>query len=213
MRILIAEDDLTTCRILEMVLSKWGYEVQVARDGNDAYRLATAPDAPRLIILDWMMPGQSGVEVCRKLRTGDGARQPYVIILTSRDTKEDTVQGLESGADDYLTKPFHHDELRARIRVGERILELQDTLARRVEELEAAAGHIHTLQGLLPICMHCHKIRDDRDIWQRIEDYVQTHLDARFTHCLCPECFATLYPEYTQPPTASGSLPENSEPS
>jgi len=195
MRILIAEDDLTSRQVLEAVLKKWGHEVISASDGNEAWAALRGPDAPRLAILDWMMPGIDGIEICRMVRQLNARDPMYIILLTARDRKEDIVSGLEAGADDYVTKPFDRHELRARVDVGRRIVELQSTLTDRVEELQETLAHVKTLQGILPICMHCHKIRTDNESWQRIEGYIESHSEAQFSHGLCPECLEKYYPE------------------
>ncbi len=128
MKILIAEDNLTTRRILETILAKWEYDVVSACDGNEAWEKLQEKDPPKLIILDWMMPGINGVEICRRLRREDPAKPIYIILLTGRDDKNDIVEGLGAGADDYIAKPFDKDELRARIDVGRRVVELQTAL-------------------------------------------------------------------------------------
>ncbi len=128
MKILIAEDNLTTRRILENILIKWNYDVISACDGNDAWEKLQQKDPPRLMILDWMMPGIDGVELCRKLRQTEPVEPMYIILLTARDEKNDIVEGLGAGADDYIAKPFDKDELRARINVGRRVVELQTAL-------------------------------------------------------------------------------------
>ena len=195
MKILIAEDDPTSRQILEIMLGKWGYEVVVACDGNEAWQAFQTDDSPRLAILDWMMPGMDGVEVCRKVRESGTPPIVYIIVLTAKDRKEDIVSALGAGANDYVVKPFEREELLARIRVGERMVALQSALAERVEELQAALSHIKTLQGILPICMHCHKIRDDQDAWQKLEQYVTQHSDAKLSHSICPECMEKYYPD------------------
>ncbi len=128
MKILIAEDNPTSRRILKAVLVKWNYDVISACDGNEAWEKLQDEDAPRLIVLDWMMPGINGVEICRRLRRKDGVEPMYIILLTARDDKNDIVEGLTAGADDYIAKPFDKDELRARIDVGRRVVELQTAL-------------------------------------------------------------------------------------
>ncbi|HXM36378.1 MAG TPA: diguanylate cyclase [Pyrinomonadaceae bacterium] len=140
MRILIAEDDAVSRRVLEANLRKWGHEIVVTTNGIEACRAMQAENAPRLAILDWMMPGLSGVEVCRQVREAAGTTPVYIILLTSMSRSENIVEGLEAGADDYLTKPFDHHELKVRLQTGARIVELQESLARRVRELEAAIG-------------------------------------------------------------------------
>lgn len=128
MKILIAEDNMTTRRILETILVKWNYDVISACDGNEAWEKLQEKDPPKLIILDWMMPGINGVEICRRLRHPDAVEPMYIILLTARDEKNDIVEGLGAGADDYIAKPFDKEELRARIDVGRRVVELQTAL-------------------------------------------------------------------------------------
>jgi sigma-B regulation protein RsbU (phosphoserine phosphatase) len=187
-KILIAEDDITSRRILEGVLSKWNYEVIATSDGLQAWEALQAKNPPPIAIIDWMMPGMDGLEFCRKLRQTQAITPTYVILLTSKSQQEDVVAGLEAGANDYIRKPFERQELRARIGVGERVIELQTALADRVKKLEEALVKIRTLQGLLPICSYCKKIRNDQDYWEQIETYVADHSQAEFTHGICPDC-------------------------
>ena len=137
MKILIAEDDATSRRILEFVLVKWGYEVIIVNDGNKAWDKLQQEDAPQMAVLDWMMPGMEGVEVCRKLREKekDQEQYTYLILLSSKDAKKNIVTGMEAGADDYIIKPFDHHELRVRIRAGQRIIQLQSELLSAKQDL------------------------------------------------------------------------------
>ena len=187
--ILIAEDDLVSRRTLEATLQRWGYRVVVTSDGTSAYEALCRDDAPPLAILDWMMPGMDGLAVCRTLRDSPIRRVPYIILLTAREDKADKVAGLDSGADDYIIKPFDRDELRARVQVGLRMVALQKSLADRVTELEEALKRVKQLQGLLPICCYCKKIRDDGNYWQQVDHYLTKHSDVRFSHCICPDCW------------------------
>ena len=138
-RILIAEDDPVSRRMLESLLLKWAYDVTVVANGIEAFRLLDTADAPRLAVLDWMMPGMEGIEICRRIRERKNRPYIYVLLLTARSQKQDLLQGLELGADDYLTKPFDAQELRARLRVGGRILTLQDDLLAAQAELQFRA--------------------------------------------------------------------------
>ena len=148
MKILIAEDDLTSRSMLQEVLTKWGDEVVATADGKEAWTLMQQEKAPRLLILDWMMPGMDGPALCRKLRDQERAGALYIILLTSKNDRQDVIEGLETGADDYITKPYAIDELRARVNVGKRMLELQT----RLREKEK-------LQGVLEMAgAVCHEI-------------------------------------------------------
>jgi sigma-B regulation protein RsbU (phosphoserine phosphatase) len=189
MTVLIAEDDPVSRRVLETFLRRWGYEVESFQDGAAAWERLQHPEAPSLVILDWMMPGMGGVEICRRVRQVGRPSPAYLILLTSRTGYEDTVEGLEAGADDYVTKPFNREELRARVQGGKRVVELQRSLAQRVEQLEQALKRVKQLQGLLPICSYCKKIRNDRNYWQQVDAYITEHSDAIFSHGICPECF------------------------
>ncbi len=192
MRVLIAEDDPVSRRLLQAALVKWGYEVIVTANGKEAWDALQAPDAPSLLVLDWLMPEVDGVEVCREARKTPALKSAYIILLTSRGSKEDIVEGLEAGADDYVTKPFDHGELRARVQVGSRVVQLQSALADRVTELEEAIANVKQLQGLLPICCYCKKIRDDGNYWHRVESYITGHANVRFSHGICPDCSEKL---------------------
>lgn len=191
MRILIAEDDPVSRCFLEVALSKWDYEVISTRDGNEAWE-AFQSEAPPIAILDWMMPGLDGAEVCRRIRTVETALAPYLILLTAKSEKGDVVAGLEAGADDYITKPFNRQELRARLEVGLRIGELQKNLAARIDELENALSRVKQLQGLLPICSYCKKIRSDHDYWEQVDTYIAKHSEVAFSHSICPACYDSI---------------------
>jgi two-component system cell cycle response regulator len=140
LKVLIAEDDSISRRMLEAFLVKWGYQVMVATEGEEAWRILQGNDAPPLAILDWMMPGRDGIDICRSLRQRKGRTYTYILLLTARGQKEDIVEGLEAGADDYVTKPFDPYELRARLRAGQRIVELQEQLLQAREALRDQAS-------------------------------------------------------------------------
>lgn len=191
MRILIAEDDPVSRSILENLLRKWAYEVTTTLDGAAAWNALQEPDAPSLAILDVMMPSVDGLEICRRLRRAPSSISPYIILLTGNHGVREIVKGIEAGADDYLTKPYDFDELRVRVQVGARIVELQTNLAERISQFEIALGHVKQLQGILPICSYCKKIRNDLDYWQNVETYVADHSLAEFSHGICPACYET----------------------
>jgi diguanylate cyclase (GGDEF)-like protein len=140
-RVLIAEDDPMFRKILTVWLGRWGYRVMVAEDGTAAWNLLQQDDAPELLILDWVMPGIDGPELCRRIRRTSCMPYQYILLVTARNESQDVVNGLEAGADDYLTKPFDQNELRARLRVGNRILALQADLIESREKLRFQATH------------------------------------------------------------------------
>jgi sigma-B regulation protein RsbU (phosphoserine phosphatase) len=195
MRILVAEDDAVTRKLLESTLGRLGLDVITAADGNAAWtalETLKGKDAPELAVLDWMMPGLEGIQILRRLRTTPGFELLYVILLTSRTDKEDVAYGLAAGANDYIVKPFDPSEMEARVRVGERMVKLQRSLAARVAELEVALAHVQRLQGLLPICSYCKKVRNEADYWEQVDSYLTSHSDIRITHGICPQCLETI---------------------
>jgi diguanylate cyclase (GGDEF)-like protein len=139
--VLIAEDDPIFRRILQSWFKRWDYSVTAVANGVDAWEALQKEDAPQLTVLDWMMPGMDGIELCRRIRGRSQGLYRYVLLLTAKDDKQDVVAGLEAGADDYLTKPFDVDELRARVRAGKRILDLQAALIHAKDDLQFAAAH------------------------------------------------------------------------
>lgn len=189
MRILIAEDAPVSRLALEAILGKSDYEVLSTSDGQEAWAALQEPEAPRLLVLDWMMPGRTGPDICAALRKRADGDSFYIILLTAKMQKEDIVEGLRAGADDYLTKPFHRDELLARLSAGRRIIELQERLAGRIGQLEKALAEVKQLSGLLPICAYCKRIRGGEDYWQAVEEYIAGHSQAQFSHGVCPECY------------------------
>jgi diguanylate cyclase (GGDEF)-like protein len=146
MRILIADDSLVSRHLLEAAVRSWGYNVVVACDGTEAWKILEREDCPPLAILDWMMPGLTGPEVCRLVRQKAQEPYTYILLLTSRSLKEDVVEGMDSGADDYLTKPFDQHELKVRLRAGTRIVDLQAQLLATREALRQQATHDHLTQ-------------------------------------------------------------------
>jgi sigma-B regulation protein RsbU (phosphoserine phosphatase) len=192
MRVLIAEDDSVSRRLLETTLQKFGFEVILAATGGEAWAVLQGNDPPSLAILDWVMPEIDGIEICRRVRQLSTTTPPYLILLTARSEKTDVVIGLDAGANDYLTKPFDRSELRARIQVGTQVLDLQKVLVARVHQLEDALSQVKQLQGLLPICSYCSKIRSEENYWQRVENYLSEHAQVAFSHGICPDCYRTV---------------------
>ncbi|MEA3297137.1 MAG: response regulator transcription factor [candidate division Zixibacteria bacterium] len=195
MKILIAEDDPVSRMLLEETLNGWGHDVTVADDGKSALKEYQDDKSIKLAILDWMMPGMSGVDACKEMRQHDDRPYTYVIMLTAISQKEGITFAFENGADDYVTKPFTPIELQARVSAGERIVNLQASLTTKINELEDALAQVKQLQGIVPICAWCKKIRDDSDYWSSVEEYMTAHSEAKFSHSICPECMAKHYPE------------------
>ena len=160
MRVLAAEDNPVSQSILRTMLTKWGYEAVMASDGNEALRVLEGENPPRLAVLDWMMPGMDGVDVCRKIRSSNREPYIYILLLTARTESEDLIEGMDAGADDYLTKPFNAHELRVRIRAGRRILDLQEELLKAREALREQATH-DGLTGLWNYTTILEKLQDE----------------------------------------------------
>jgi phosphoserine phosphatase RsbU/P len=199
MKVLVAEDDSVSRLLLESILREWDYEVVSTSDGAQAWEVLSGPNPPRMCILDWQMPGLDGLELCRRLRADRATQSTYVLLLTGKGGTDNVVQGLKSGANDYLTKPFDLDELSARLGVGRRVVDLQQALTERVGELEQALAQVKRLQGLIPICAWCKKIRNDQNFWQQVEEYMGEHGDVRFSHGICPQCFEDRAAELAEP--------------
>lgn len=187
-RVLIAEDHHVSLHLLKRNLSRWGFQVSAAEDGATALHLLESPNAPSLAIIDWMMPQLDGLEVCRRVRAMSGRPYIYLVVLTAKSHKEEIAAGLDAGADDYVIKPFDPDELHARLKVGQRVVELERQLGHRVSELETALANVKRLKRLLPICMYCKSIRDDQDYWHEIGEYIHSQTGTDFSHGICPDC-------------------------
>jgi sigma-B regulation protein RsbU (phosphoserine phosphatase) len=172
--VLIADDDPISRAQLAALLGAAGYHVSTAEHGReawDALQLARIP----VVISDWHMPELDGPDLCRRIRARPGQPYVYFVLITSLGGKEQYLAGMQSGADDFITKPVDPDELRARLAVAERILGLR----RELQQLE----------GLLPICSYCKRIRDAQQNWSSLEGYIEQRSDAEFSHGICPECY------------------------
>jgi len=207
MRVLIADDEATSRRLIQATLGGWGFEVLVAVDGCEALRVLQGSQGPEIAMLDWMMPGIEGLDICRQVRATMPSAGTYIILVTARGGLENIVRGLEAGADDYITKPFDPRELRARLHVGVRVVQLQKALLERNRELEGALKRVKQLQGLLPICSYCKKVRNDRNYWEQVDAYVASHSEAQFSHGVCPDCYEIhLRPQLQRLPHREGGL-------
>jgi DNA-binding response OmpR family regulator len=195
MQVLIADDDAALRYGLRVQLERWGYEPIACEDGAAARAVLLAADPPPLAILDRSMPGVDGVTLCREIRATPGLASTYVILLTAHDTRDEMVEGLDGGADEYIVKPFDWGVLRARINTGSRIATLQQHLAQRVRELQGALDMVKKLSGLLPICSYCKRIRKDDRYWQ-LETYLSEHSEAEFSHGVCPDCLERARQEF-----------------
>jgi phosphoserine phosphatase RsbU/P len=178
MRILIADDDATCRLLLHGLLHKQGHAVEAVADGAAAWERYQAEFAP-VVISDWMMPKMDGLALCRSIRAQDNRQHyTYVILLTSLEGRGNYLQGMDAGADDFLTKPIDHDQLAARLRVAERILGMH--------------SHIKNLEVLLPICSYCKNIRGDSNRWEPVENYLLKRSDTHVSHGICPSCYSKI---------------------
>ena len=196
MRLLIADDDTALRHGLFVHACRWGYEPIVCADGLEAQAILRAPDPPSLALIDWNMPGVDGLTICREIRSLPHLASTYVVLLTSHSARDEMVIGLDCGADEYMVKPVDWELLRARIQIGTRIVTLQQSLAQRVSELQAALDTVKVLSGLLPMCSYCKRIRKDNDYWQQLECYLSEHTDAQFSQGVCPECLDHAVKEF-----------------
>jgi phosphoserine phosphatase RsbU/P len=189
MRILLADDDADSRAHTGLVLQSMGYQVAAANDGLEALAAMSASGAPSLVVLDFEMPGLTGPAVCRRFREAQPDRIAYILVLTGNQDVKHVEEALDAGANDYLKKPIDPRELRARLRVGERTLRLEATLRSRVKELKDAVAKVQTLEGLLPICSYCKRIRGEGDTWEAVDSLLTRTTKARVSHSVCPSCF------------------------
>jgi PleD family two-component response regulator len=194
-RILIVDDEAVNIQMVEKALQN-EYDICSAHNGYDAIRQLKEKQ-PDLILLDIMMPDLSGFDVCKIIKADEMFADIPILFLTAMDTMTGETMGLESGGIDYLTKPVNLDLLKLRVHnhidLKERndlIREQRDLLARQKEELEAALARVKQLEGIIPICMYCKKIRDDQKSWHQLERYISEHSEAVFSHGVCPDCLA-----------------------
>jgi DNA-binding response OmpR family regulator len=174
MNVLVADDDAVARMTLQAALRGMGHDVTIAEDGAEAWANLQLGHFP-IVISDWHMPEVDGPELCRRIRARATDQYSYFLLITATGGKRRYLEGMEAGADDFITKPIDMDELRARLKAAERILGLRT--------------HVQQLEGLLPICAYCKRIRDATEQWESIERYVEARSEAQFSHGYCPECY------------------------
>ena len=175
MKILIAEDDPVSVKILQFTLEHYGHEVVVAASGSEAWEKFDA-DPVRVIVSDWMMPSLDGLQLCAKVRERPKTDYTYFILLTAINTGRENLRlAMDAGIDDFLNKPLDREAILMRLRVAERILEF--------------TKQIRVLKDLIPICMYCKRVRDDSNYWDQVENYIHEHTGSNFSHGICPTCF------------------------
>lgn len=192
--ILIVDDFPKNIQLLGNILKDQDYELAFAFSGTEVIEFVknTTPD---LILLDVMMPDLDGFTVCRMLKAEADLKDVPVIFLTAKDSREDLIQGFDAGGVDYVTKPFYTEELLARIKTHISLRVTQQNLLKSNRDRSKALIEVQRLSNLLPICAHCKNIRNDQGYWERVEDYLEKHMELKFTHCLCEKCVRKLYPD------------------
>ncbi|MDH3973234.1 MAG: response regulator [Deltaproteobacteria bacterium] len=203
MRILIVDDDEDTRILLASFLSKEGYEnVISASSANEAFQALDIENRDPekkaeadLILMDIIMPGTDGVEGCRQIKKNNLYKDVPIVMVTSRREDEYLVKAFAAGAVDYITKPFNKVELMVRVRSVIKLKEEMDKRKTRERELEKALSDIKVLSGLIPICSHCKKMRNDEGYWQHLEKFIAERSNANFTHGICNECLKKFYPD------------------
>ena len=199
--ILVVDDTKENLRILADALGEEGYKVRPALSGRMALE-AARKELPDLILLDILMPGMDGYEVCGILKADQVLKDVPVIFISALNEVGDKMKGFSAGGVDYISKPFQTEEVLARVKTHLKLRKLQkdveekNTRLRELNrDLQRALDEIKTLRGIIPICANCKKIRDDDDSWQRIEEYISAHSEAVFSHGICPDCVKKLYPD------------------
>ena len=177
MRILVVEDDFDVREMLRTLLQCDGHDVVAARNGEEGWS-AFQKGSFSVVISDWVMPDMDGLELSRRIRASESSRYSYILLLTALQGKKNYLTAMNAGIDDFMLKPYDADELRARLIVAARIVGLQDRVKR--------------LEGVLPTCMYCKKIRDERSRWVNIEQYISQRTEASFSHSVCPHCYESV---------------------
>jgi phosphoserine phosphatase RsbU/P len=177
MRILLVEDDFDSREMLQMLLELDGHQVLTAGNGNEAWD-TFLKDRFSVVLSDWLMPESNGLELCRRIRELQTSHYTYIVLLSALQGRSNYLEGMRAGADDFVSKPYDPELLRSRLMVAERIVDLQDRVKR--------------LEGILPTCMYCKKIRDEGDRWISIEHYITQRSEASFSHGVCPDCYQDI---------------------
>lgn len=192
--ILIVDDIPKNLQVLGGILNKEEVKIAAATRGDQAISMAHEIH-PDLILLDVMMPGLDGFETCRRLKSSPDTEEIPIIFLTAKTEAEDLVRGFEVGAVDYITKPFNASELLSRVHTHLELKRARDIHKELIRRLTESLEQVKKLTGLIPICASCKKIRDDEGYWLQVEEYLEAHSEAQFTHGMCPSCMKEMYPD------------------
>ncbi|MCI5211110.1 MAG: response regulator [Candidatus Electrothrix sp. ATG2] len=195
--VLIVDDIPKNLQVLGSVLKKEGYRIAFAQSGESALEYV-AENKPDLILMDIMMPGMDGYEVCKRLKREPETEDIPVIFVTALGDADDEHRGFALGGVDYITKPFNLEIVKAWVKTHLQLKRKTAMLENVIKELNNTLAEIKTLQGILPICVQCKKIRNDKGYWDRVEWYMEERTDVRFSHGICPECVKKLYPEFAE---------------
>ena len=195
-QILIVDDDPEVLFATARIVKADGYPVLTAASGEECLKLA-GEQKPDLILMDVVLPDINGVELCRRIKSDPELKSIFVVLISgAKISSDEQADGLDDGADGYITRPISNKELRARVNAMVRILKTERERDQVIAELQAALSKVKQLSGMLPICSHCKKIRDDKGYWKQIESYIQTHSETEFSHSICPVCAKTYYPDF-----------------
>ena len=192
--ILIVDDTPENLTVLKQILSEQNYKVRPAINGEIAIK-AVNVSSPDLILLDIRMPGIDGYEVCKQLKSKKKTRRIPIIFISALSELDDKIKAFSLGGVDYITKPFQAEEVLARVKTHLTLRSLQKSLEDKNAQLQKALDEIKILQGIIPICANCKKVRDDKGYWNQVETYISKHTQAEFSHGICPSCAKELYPE------------------
>lgn len=200
--ILIVDDTPKNIQVVGNLLKDQNYRITAAQNGREALDVV-GKVAPDLILLDIMMPEMDGYDVCRNLKQDPLLKDIPVIFLTALTESENLVKAFEVGGVDYITKPFNLAELRMRVHTHLELKRARDQEKKLIAELQQALQEVKFLSGLIPICAHCKNIRNDGGFWEKVENYIQSHSAAKFSHGICPDCLRKLYPDLADEVLAS----------